>query len=96
MRNPLEGSQLLQLVRLFTLLRKTRVNHMILREDKVVEEDVDVEEIFSKGGEVDTTKAIDPIFIVPLAKRMGHMKQMTVSSMGQDQRRHQTEERGQR
>jgi hypothetical protein len=32
---------------------------------------MDVEEILSKEGGVDTTKVIDPIFNVPIAKRMG-------------------------
>jgi hypothetical protein len=34
------------------------------------------------GRGVDTTKVIDPIFIVPIAKRMGHMKQMTAEFHG--------------
>jgi hypothetical protein len=35
-----------------------------------------------RGRGVDTTKVIDPIFIVPVAKRMGHMKQMTAEFHG--------------
>jgi hypothetical protein len=49
-RKTLERSQLLKLARLFTLLRKTRVNNMILPEEKAAEGDVDVEERISEAG----------------------------------------------
>jgi len=55
---------------------------MILLEEKATEEDVYVEEILLEEGEVDTTKVIDPIFIVPIAKIMGHMKHMTTKFHG--------------
>jgi hypothetical protein len=35
-----------------------------------------------RGRGVDTTKVIDPIFIVPIAKIMGHMKHMTTEFHG--------------
>jgi hypothetical protein len=41
-----------------------------------------MEERVSEEGRVDTTKVIDPIFIVPVAKRMGHMKKMTAEFHG--------------
>jgi len=44
---------------------------MILLEEKLEKDDV--EEILSDSG-VDIRKVIDIIFIVPIAKRMGHMR----------------------
>jgi hypothetical protein len=56
-------------MRKFAFLIKRTVKHMTLLEEKETKEDV--EEILPKIG-VDTTKVIDPIFTIPIAKSGSH------------------------
>jgi hypothetical protein len=78
-RKLLERRHLSPLVRPSALLKKGRINHMILLEEKAIK---DVEERILKARGVDTTKARNLIFTMIVAERMGHVKERTAKSHG--------------
>jgi hypothetical protein len=68
MRRILGRSQLIPLERLCALIKKGRINHMILLEEKVVREDV--ERIILEVGGVSTIKVSCLIFTMFVVERM--------------------------
>jgi hypothetical protein len=92
-RRILGRRQLIPLERLCALLKKGRINHMILLEEKVVREDV--ERRISEARGVGIIKVRDLIFIVFIVERMD-MKQRHVGSHGRrsKKKQEQKEEKG--